>query len=33
MVRVRPLSYVAMGDKDVVVTRNHDFVSKLQIAG
>jgi hypothetical protein len=31
--RIRPLSYVAMGDNDVIVTRNRDFSSKLDAAG
>jgi hypothetical protein len=33
MARVRPLSYVAMGDNDVIVTRNQEFVSQFRIAG
>jgi hypothetical protein len=33
IVRVRPLSYVAMGERDIIVTRNQEFVSRLRIAG
>ena len=32
MARVRPISYVAMGESDVVVTRNRELASRLRTA-
>ena len=29
MTRVQPVSYIAMGESDIVVTRSHDFASRL----
>lgn len=31
--RVRPVSYIATGESDVVVTRNHSFAARLRGAG
>jgi len=33
LARVNPVTFIAMGDNDVVVTRNEAFAAKLRSAG